>query len=52
MNEKYKMSIKTIDMPDPKYQPTMAEKNKEINMPGVNEKVVRSAFFRPIKDKK
>ena len=46
-----------VTLPDPvdlnlrssKYQPTKAEKEKAIDMPGANIETVHAAFFRPIR---
>ena len=40
---------RTITLPDQTYQPPKAEQEKEHDMPGASKKVVRSAFFRPVK---
>ncbi len=49
-----KREIKTpervIDMPQQnKYQPSKAENEQIVNMPGVSRKTVRKAIFRPIR---
>ena len=38
-----------ITLPSRDYQPTKAEKDREIDMPGADIVTVRSAFFRRIK---
>ena len=39
---------RTIAMPARGYQPSKAEKEEAIDMPGADIETVRSAFFRPI----
>lgn len=38
----------TIIMPPRDYQPSKAEKEAEVKMPGASLKAVRDAFFRPV----
>ena len=40
---------RTITLPDQRYQPPKAKREKEHDMPGASLKRVRSAFFRPVK---
>ena len=42
----------TITMPPRDYQPTKAEHEAEIEMPGATLSKVKAAFFRPVKVKK
>ena len=39
---------RSIELPPRDYQPTKAEKEESVDMPGASEKTMRSAFFRPI----
>ena len=41
-----------ITLPPRDYQPTKAEKEREIDMPGADIVTVRSAFFRRVKVRK
>ncbi len=38
-----------IRTPKPDYQPSKAEKEQEIDMPGASVEIVKDAFFRPVK---
>lgn len=48
---KPKTPARIIDMPKSDYQPSKAEKNEEVDMPGASMNTLRRAFFRPIKSK-
>ena len=39
---------RTITLPNQRYQPPKAEREKEHDMPGASLKTVRRAFFRPV----
>lgn len=40
---------RSIDLPRRDYQPSKAEQEETIDMPGADVKTIRSAFFRPIR---
>ncbi len=42
---------RTITLKDRRYQPSKAELNEEIDMPGMSEDELRDTFFRPFKVK-
>lgn len=44
-------SPRTITLPPRDYQPSKAELEAEVNMPGADLETVRKAFFRPLKVK-
>ena len=51
IQQSIKQSIKSGPLEDLKpsdYQPTKAEKEEEVDMPGVSLETVRRAFFRPL----
>ena len=48
---KPKTRARTIKMPKNDYQPSKAEQEQEINVPGASVETVRRAFFRLIKSK-
>lgn len=48
---KPKTPARYIDMPKSNYQPTKAEREQEIDMPGADQDTIRRAFFRPVKSR-
>jgi len=42
---------RTITVKDRRYQPSKAELEEEIDMPGMSEEELRDTFFRPFKVK-
>lgn len=40
---------RTLPLPPPGYQPSKAELEEEIDMPGLSDEEVRETFFRPFR---
>ena len=41
--------LRTITLPSRDYQPSKAELEEEIDMPGADAETIRRAFFQPVK---
>ncbi len=45
---KRRRGLPVVELKPPDYQPTKAEKEEEVDMPGASLETVRRAFFRPL----
>ncbi len=45
---KRRRELPVVELKPPDYQPTKAEKEEELDMPGASLETVRRAFFRPL----